>query len=139
MAAARGVQWKLSCVMFRGIYYEQGTPDSTAAGRHQAARVGGCVEIHTGLASLLSCHVVAHQAHYPMNVLFTYCMRVGPVDKWLHYADICPNGMDVWIHSSSNVLISSAQREDFWEEEVITSCIISMWFCYMIRSPLNRV
>lgn len=28
-------QWKLSCVMFHGTYYEQETPDSTAAGRHQ--------------------------------------------------------------------------------------------------------
>lgn len=93
--------------MFRGIYYEQGTPDSTAAGRHQGARVGGCVGIHTGSASLLSCHVIAHQA----------CLREGRADNWLHYADIYPNDIDVLSHSSLNVLITSYIMKTFGRKQ----------------------
>lgn len=48
---------------FVGFTMSKGTPDSTAAGRRQAARVGGCVEIHTG--PLLSCLVNSHQAPSP--------------------------------------------------------------------------
>lgn len=98
--------------MFRGIYYEQETPDSTAAGINQGARVGGCVGIHSGSASLLSCHIIAHQAQCPVNV--PYCMKEGLDDNWLHYADMSPNDMDVLIHSSSNVSITSVYYEDFW-------------------------
>lgn len=36
--------------MLGGIYPGQGAPDSTAAGRHQSARVGGFVGIHCGSA-----------------------------------------------------------------------------------------
>lgn len=46
----RGAQWKWSRVMLGGIYPGQGAPDSTAAGRHQSARVGGFVGIHCGSA-----------------------------------------------------------------------------------------
>lgn len=62
MAVARGVKWKLPCVMFHEIYYEQGTLDSTAAGRHRGARVGVCVGIDIGSALPLPCHVNANKA-----------------------------------------------------------------------------
>lgn len=53
-----------------------------------------------------------------MNVLFTYSMREGLVDNWLHYEDINPNDMDVLSHSSLNVLITSVYYEDFWEDSL---------------------
>lgn len=43
-----GVRWKWHHVVFAGIYPAQGPPDSTAAGRHQSARVGGFVGIRCG-------------------------------------------------------------------------------------------
>lgn len=48
-----------------------------------------------------------------MNVLFTDCMREGLTDNWLHYVYIYPNDMDVLIHSSLNVLITSVYYEDY--------------------------
>lgn len=74
-----------------------------------------------------------------MNVLLSYCMRECLADNWLHYADIYPNDMDVlFFHSGLNVLITSVYYEDFWEEAVIISCTVTVYFCFMIRSSLNQ-
>lgn len=54
-----------------------------------------------------------------MNVLFTYCMREGLANNRLQYSDIYPNDMNVFIHSSLDVLITSVFYGDFWEEAVI--------------------
>lgn len=66
-----------------------------------------------------------------MNALFTDCMREGLTDNWIHYADIYPNDMDVLIHSSLNVLITSVNYEDY-----IIFCIIKVYFCFTISSLL---
>lgn len=57
------LQWKLSCIMFRGIYHEQETPDSTAAGRHHSA------------ASVAVWEFTLLQPHYYCAMLL--CMKPG--------------------------------------------------------------
>lgn len=63
------------------------------------------MEIHTQSAWLLLCHVIAHPAQRPMNGLFMYRMRAGPVHNWLHYTGVCPDGRHVLVQRSSTVKV----------------------------------
>lgn len=87
------LQWKLSCIMFRGIYHEQETPDSTAAGRHHSA------------ASVAVWEFTLLQPHYYCAMLL--CMKPGAQGMhcshsvWEDHAD-----SHVLNHSSSAVLVT---------------------------------
>lgn len=97
--------------MFHGIYYEARKIPQLLA------------DIGAHVWVVVWEFILGQPCYYPVMLLLiksNECVvpklyEGGLNDKWLHYADVYPDGMDVFIHSSLNVLNTSV-HEEFWED-----------------------